>query len=207
MIYIPRKDIEAVRLRELATKADSGWMRKWKERNLPNIERGLWKITKALEYELPTWWGSLYIRVFRNDGDILDFGLVSLRVVTNNGVAYIVDAFQNLVELESMKYHAIGTGNTAESAAQSALANELTTQYNPDNTRATGTTTEVAANTYRTVGTNEVDASVGIVEHGLFNQAATGGGVMFDRSVFNVINLSSGNRIESTYDWTATAGG
>lgn len=136
------------------------------------------------------------------------FGLASLRVVTDTGVGYIVDAFQNLTELENMKYHGVGTGTNAEAVGNTALQTELTTQYNPDNTRATGTTIEGAtANIYRTVATNNFDATVAITEHGIFSQAAVGGGVLLDRSVFSAINLVSGDGLQTQYDLTFTSGG
>lgn len=153
---------------------------------------------------------SLKLVVIRANGKREDLGEVSRKVVTDTGVGFIVDAFQNLTELENMKYHGIGTGTTAEAASQTALVTELTTQYNPDNTRATGTTIEGAsANIYRTVGTNTVDAAVTINEHGIFSQAATGGGVMIDRSMFSgsAVGLASGDSLQSTYDLTFTSGG
>lgn len=149
----------------------------------------------------------LAMAVFRAGGWIDDRGIVSRHVVTNAGVGFIVDAFQNLVELENMKFHGIGTGAVAEAVGDTALGTELTTQYNPDNTRATGSTIENGANVYRTVGTNTVDAAAAITEHGILSQAATGGGVLLDRSVFSVINLANGDSLQSTYDLTLTAGG
>lgn len=150
----------------------------------------------------------LSLQVKRADGTIIDYGPVCYRLVTDTGVAFIVDAFQNLVELENMKYHGLGTGTTAEAASQTGLITELTTQYNPDNTRATGSTTEGAANIYRTVGTVTPDAAVAITEHGVFSQAATGGGVMIDRSVFAAVNLNgTGDALQCTYDLTLNSGG
>ena len=144
----------------------------------------------------------------RADGARLDLGIVSQKVITTAGVGFLVDAWQNLTELENMKYHGIGTGGTAEATGDTALVAESTTALNPDNTRATGTLTEGAgANVFRTVATNTVDASVACTEHGLFSQAATGGGVLWDRSLFSVVNLASGDSLQSTYDITATAGG
>jgi hypothetical protein len=151
---------------------------------------------------------------FRTPGTrelIEDYGVVSRKVVTDNGVGFIVDAFQNLVELENMKYHGIGTGTTAESASQTALVTELTTQYNPDNTRATGSLTEGAtANIFKTVGTNTLDSGTpAVTEHGIFSQAATGGGVLLDRSVFAAVNLdgTAGDGLQSTYQLTFNSGG
>lgn len=181
----------------------------WRSDNHKNFLRGFDKVRIALENDIPHFYGRLWVKHIAADGAVTDYGLVSLRVVTTAGVGFIVDAFQNLVELETMKYHGIGTSNTAESAAQTALAGELSTQYNPDNTRATGSTTEGAsANIYRTVGTNTVDAAgLSIVEHGIFSQAATGGGVMIDRSVFAGISMTTGDSLQTTYDLTFSSGG
>lgn len=142
-------------------------------------------------------------------GDVIDYGLLSTRLVTDNGVAFIVDAFQNLVELENMKFHGFGTGTTAEAQSQSALVTELTTQYNPDSTRPTGTTTEGAAgNIYRSVATLSPDSggTIAVTEHGLFSAASSG--VLLDRSVFSAINLvASSDSLQTTYELTCTAGG
>jgi hypothetical protein len=143
-------------------------------------------------------------------GQVTEYGTLSTRVVTTAGVGYIVDAFQNLVELENMKYHGFGTGTTAEASGDTALVTEETTQYASDNTRPTGTTTEGAsANIYRTVGTYSPDSggTRAITEHGIFSQAATGGGVLLDRSVFSAVNLVAGSdSLQTTYELTFTAG-
>jgi hypothetical protein len=137
----------------------------------------------------------------------IDHGIVSRKMVTDAGVAYLVDAFQNTTEIENLKFHGIGTGGAAEAVGNTALTTELTTQYTTDNTRATGSTTENAANIYRTVGTNAVDSAVSITEHGIFSQAATGGGTLWDRSLFTAVALASGDSLQSTYDGTFTSGG
>lgn len=181
----------------------------WKVRNLPNIWRGLWRIGLAKLFTIPTHYGVLSVTVFRGAGGIEEYGIVSCRVVTDAGVAYIVDAFQNSVELENEKYHGYGTGTTAEAAGDTALVTELTTQYATDNTRPTGTTTEGAtANIYRTVATLDPDADVAITEHGVFSQASNAGGTLLDRSKFSAINLSGagGDTLQSTYDLTFTSG-
>lgn len=139
-----------------------------------------------------------------------DYGVVSRKVITTTGVNFLVDAWQNTVELEILRYHGIGTGTGAEAVGNTALGTELTTEYNPDNTRATGSLTEGAsANIFRTVGTNTVDATVNINEHGIFSQAATGGGTLWDRSMFSgtPVGLTSGDSLQSTYDCTASSGG
>jgi len=182
---------------------------RWRRRNLPNLARGLRTLAGARLVGSVHVYGALWLEVIRGDGTRLPYGLASLRVVTDAGVAFLVDALQNLVEPENMKFHGYGTGGTAEAATQTALVTELTTQYATDNTRPTGSQTENGANVYRTVGTLDPDADVAITEHGIFSQAATGGGTMLDRSLFSVINLSGagGDTLQSTYDFTITSGG
>lgn len=179
----------------------------WKLRNLPNFLRGFWRISLARVLGVAHFSGHVSMVVTRPSGETINYGLVSLRVLTDTGVGYIVDAFQNSVELENMKFHGYGTGTNNEAAGDSALQTELTTEYATDNTRPTGSTTEGAtANIYRTVGTLSPDANVAITEHGIFSQAATGGGVLLDRSKFAVINLISGDSLQTTYDLTFTSG-
>lgn len=183
---------------------------RYRLRNIRNVWRGLWRWTLAQLLTIPTHVGVLRLVVHRGTGEVIDFGVVSCRVVTTAGVGFIVDAFQNLTELENLKFHGFGTGGTAEAVGDTALVTELTTQYVPDNTRPTGTTTEGAsANIYRTVATLDPDADVAITEHGIFSQAATGGGVLLDRSLFAVINLSGagGDTLQATYELTVSAGG
>lgn len=148
----------------------------------------------------------LWVKVFRRNGEVEDWGMVGNKVVTDAGVGYIVDAFQNLVEVENQKYHALGTGVTAEAASQTTLVTELTTEYT-GNVRATGTTTETAANIYSTVATNTLDGTpaAALREHGIFSASTVG--VLLDRTLFDAITLVSGDGFQSTYNLTFTAGG
>jgi hypothetical protein len=176
-------------------------------RNLPNVWRGWWRYQVARVLGLSGIYGRLYVKVFKADGSIVDYGLVSLRVVTTAGVNFLVDAFQGTVEPEILRYHGCGTGTNAEASSDTALQTESTTALNPDSTRATGSLTEGAsANIYRTVGTLTFDASAAVTEHGILSQAATGGGTLLDRSVFSAINVVSSDAIQFTYDLTLTAG-
>lgn len=148
--------------------------------------------------------------VSATDAPIEDHGIVSRRVVTDAGVAFLVDAFENLTEPETEKFHAIGTGVTAEAVGQTALVTELTTEYSPDNTRATGSLAEAAANIFQSVGVNTLDSGTpAIREHALMSQAAAGGGTMLDRSLFAAINLDGtrGDGMQTDYRFTITAGG
>jgi hypothetical protein len=186
----------------------------WRMRNLPNLWRGLWRVKlAALASKIthcPSAYGVLYLDILHADGSRTPLGLASMRVVTDAGVGYLVDALQNLVEPENLKFHGFGTGTTAEAASQTALVTEETTQYATDNTRPTGSQTETSANIYRTVATYSPDsgATRAITEHGIFSQAATGGGVMLDRSVFSAVNLvASADSLQATYDFTINSGG
>lgn len=182
--------------------------RRYRRRNLWHFWRGYARVLIARALRIGHFEGTVRLRVLRANGAIEDLGIVSHRVVTTAGVNYIVDAFQNLVEPENMKFHGIGTGAAAEAVGDTGLGAELGAQYAPDNTRATGSTIEGGtANVYRTVGTNTVDAAVAITEHGIFSQAATGGGTLLDRSVFAAVNLAANDRLESTYDLTFNSGG
>lgn len=166
------------------------------------------RVSKLLGVNVPILWSQLWLAVIDTDGIKHDLGLAGVRVVTDAGVNAIVDAFQNTFEVETFNFHGIGTGNTAEASGDTALDTESTTALNPDNTRATGAQGEGAsANIYQTVATNAVDAAVACVEHGIFDQAATGGGVLLDRTVFAVVNLANGESLQSTYELTVASGG
>lgn len=150
----------------------------------------------------------LHATVFRGDGRIEHLGLLSTRVITDAGVAYLVDDWDgggNVID--NFNYHGVGTGTNAENASDTGLQTESTTALNPDSTRATGTKSQPAANQARTVGTVTFDAGAAITEHGIFTQAATGGGTLWDRSVFSAINVVSGDSIQFTHTTTYSSGG
>lgn len=156
---------------------------------------------------VPTITAELAVRVRRAGGEWIDYGIVSRRVVTDAGVAFLVDDWDdNTTDLTTFNYHGCGTGTTAENANQTALVTESTTILNPDSTRATGTKSQPAANQLRTTGTVTFDGSGAITEHGLFSQAATGGGTLWDRSVFSAINVASGDSISFQYTCTINSG-
>lgn len=188
----------------------------WRERNGPNlVDPRMLKMYAARRFarwaELPYVWSQLWLRLIRGD-QIIDLGLAGCRVVTDAGVGFIVDAFQNTVELENMKFHGFGldTGSTAEAAGNTALDSEFTTEYASDNTRPTGTTAEGAsANIYQTVATFSPDSggTLAVEEHGVFSQAATGGGVLLDRTVFATVNVVAGSdSLQATYELTLPSG-
>ena len=103
--------------------------------------------------------------------------------------------------IDNLHFHGLGTGTTAAAETDTGCETELTTQYNPDSTRATGSQATNGANVYRTVGTNTVDASAAVTEFCL-ESAASGAVVTWSRIVFSVVNLSASDSLQTTYDLT-----
>jgi len=160
------------------------------------------------------WWGvatmigQLEAVLIKASGERIHYGVVGYRVITNAGVAFIVDDWDGSVtDITNLKYHGCGTGATAEAAGDTALVTESTTALNPDSTRATGTNTQPSANIFQSAGTLTFDNTAAVTEHGLFSQAATGGGTLWDRTVFSAINVVSGDSIAFTYSATLSSGG
>ncbi len=136
-----------------------------------------------------------------------DYGVVGCRVVTDAGVAYLIDdMFDGSTDVTTFDFHGLGTGTNAEAAGDTTLQTELTTEYT-SNVRATGTASNPTAPVYRSVGTNTLDSGTpAVTEHGLFS--ASSSGTLLDRTVFSAINLigANGDSLQSTYSFTLTAG-
>ena len=192
----------------LGTLPDGTAIWRWRARNRANLWRGLRQLMWARVHGIPMHYGALYLDLIDAEGRSTPIGLASLRVVTTAGVSAIVDAFQNTVELETFIYHGFGTGGAAEATSNTGLTTELTTEYAVDNTRPTGTATENGATVFRSVATLDPDSAVTITEHMLASQAATGGGILMDRSLFTGVGVAaSGDTLQATYDLTFTPGG
>lgn len=160
--------------------------------------RVLWAAIKAPWTGDITPVGRLYITKVDADGTPHEYGLVSTKVVTDAGVAFLVDAMQGITEPEVLRFHASGTGATAEAANQTALVTEVAS-------RVSGTLAEGAsANIFRTVATIPYSGSFAIKEHGIFSAASAG--TMLDRSVFADINVQNGDSIQFTYELTFPSG-
>lgn len=158
-------------------------------------------------FSIATITSSLALKVTKADGSVIDYGTVGYKVVTDVGVAFLVDALQGAVEPELLRYHGIGETNTAENQTDTDLVAEITTEYTSDNTRPTGTLAEGAtANIFRSVGTITVDAAVAAVEHAIFSDPTVGSGTVLDRTVFATVNLGDGDSLQATYELTLTAG-
>ena len=190
----------------------------WRLRNCWRLVLPYLRMVAARRLGIAYACGVLQIAVVKSSGEFIRYGLASLRLVTTAGVNYIIaDMAGGASDSNLFKFHGIGTGSTAEAVGDTTLVTELTTQYNPDSTRATGTQANTnvgggapataTAAAYRTVATNTVDAAVTITEHGIFTQAATGGGTLLDRSIFTGIALANGDGVQTTFDYLLANGG
>lgn len=168
----------------------------WKLKNIPHRLRG-WK-EEARRIAKIGVNAELSIRVKQPNEDWDDLGVASRRLITTTGAGFIVDAFQNLVELDAMNYHDSGTGTNAESAGDTGLQ----TPAGP--ARVTGTQSEGTSVQYKTVGVISYTSSLAITEHGIFSASTSG--VLLDRSVFTAINVVNGSQIEFTYTLTVDTG-
>ncbi|GAH49389.1 unnamed protein product, partial [marine sediment metagenome] len=148
--------------------------------------------------------GKLSAKKIPNGGVEIDLGVISNNCVTDAGVAYLVDSFQDSSSgtgdpMDLFYWHGYGTSSGAETTGDTALTTEI-------GTRSSGTQIEGAtANIYRTVATRTATGTHAIKEHGLFSSSDSD--TLWDRSVFDVINVSSGDSIEFTYELTVTPGG
>lgn len=148
------------------------------------------------------------------------YGIVGRKVVTAHGVLHLANSMAATASytVSNFKFHAIGTGTTAEAATDTVLVTELTTEYNPNSTRATGSQAAAASSnnaTYTTVGTNTLDSGTpAVTEHMVENSATVAAETIptnqgLDRTVFSAINLvgANGDGIASTYVLTLSSGG
>jgi hypothetical protein len=150
--------------------------------------------------------GELSAVLIRADGSRKDLGTISRRVVTTAGVNYMRDDFNGNAggaDITLLNFHDSGTGTNAEAVGDV----DLQTPAGPA-TRATGTQSAPGSKQYRTVGTITYGGTLAITEHGIFNQAARGGGsVLWDRSQFAAINVVNTDAIQFTYTLTINDGG
>lgn len=124
-------------------------------------------------------------------------------VVTNSGVNFMVDDWDaDSLNISDLNFHDSGIGTTAAGVSDT----DIETVAGPT-TRATGSKSQPAANQIRTVGTITYTGALAITEWGLFNAAARATVNMWDRRVFGVVTVASGESIQFTYTLTVTSGG
>lgn len=143
--------------------------------------------------------GRLYAKVIRMDGESVDLGLISTKLVTTAGVDWIAALYVG-TNTATGKYHQSGTGTTApaitDTALQTAIAGVATGSLS-----ATG-------NVVTTVGTVTYSGTFAVTEWGLFT-GATGSGTdtLIDRATFAAINVVSTDSIQFTFTLTFPTGG
>lgn len=178
----------------------------WKIRNLGHIVSGLALGRLARVLGMSHISARLYVELHMANGQWIDYGLVSTRLVTSAFVNFLVDQLQSdTTEIGDFKYHDSGTGIGDESTGDTGLGTECTVQVGDE--RFAGSQTESASNIYKSVGTINYDGSAAITEHGLFSKTRAGGGTLMDRSKFAAINVTNGDSIQFTYELTCNAGG
>ena len=115
-------------------------------------------------------------------------------LITNAGFDFLCSAIASPTRPNAMNYTAVGTGTTDPSAAQTALAKELTRK---SATYAhTSGTKELTLTT--TFGAGE--ATGAITEAGIVN--ASSGGTLFDRVTFAVINKGAQDELTTKFVFT-----
>lgn len=97
------------------------------------------------------------------------------------------------------KFHDSGTGSTGENVTDSAMETAC------GEARDTGSQVESSSKVYKSIATHTYAGAFAITEHGLFNIVAAG--ILMDRTVFAVVNVAIGEKIEFTYELTVTSGG
>lgn len=148
---------------------------------------------------IPTMTAELRAVLIRANGERINYGLLSRRVVTTAFVNFVVDQLQTETSVfGDFKYHDSGVGTTAENVADTDM------ETTDGESRATGSQTEGAANVYVSVGTISYTTTKAITEHGLFN--ASTAGTLMDRSVFSALNVINGDSIQFTYSLTVSSG-
>lgn len=141
--------------------------------------------------------------VARINGQDINYGVLSYRVVTDVGVAFLVDDWDDdTTDITTMNFHASGEDNTAENAADTALGDEGPVAA----AAVAGSKTQPASNQLQSQATQNYTGTNAIVEHALRSALATGTAVLWDRSVFAVINVSDGDSIQWTYTCTVNSG-
>jgi hypothetical protein len=154
--------------------------------------------------------GSFSMATIDRQGRFQPFGLSGLDVVTTAFVEHIVDDMvSSTAGMSGFKWHNSGLSSSAATAAQTALGDELTSTEISGGGRASGTQVQGASsNIYESVGTiTIVKSTVALRESSIFNTSAIASGIMVDRDVYAVINLTSGESLQTTYDLTYPSGG
>lgn len=150
---------------------------------------------------IPVLTSELSAVLIRANGERVNFGVISRRVITTAFVNFMVDQLQaETSEWGDFKFHDSGVGTTAAAITDTAI------ETTDGESRATGSQTEGAtANIYKSVGTITYTTTKAITEHGLFSSASST--TLMDRHVFSAVNVVNTDSIQFTYELTVSSGG
>lgn len=155
-------------------------------------------IPRAVAGELTVAYAQLEAVHIAADGTRTSLGVVARKKVTQAFVKRICNQLSTSFSgADAFKYHASGTGTTAESNADTALVTDSGVA------RVAGTQVDASSGSnglYTTVATMAYTSTLAITEHGVFN--ASTAGTLLDRSVFSAVNVVSGDSIQFTYTLT-----
>ncbi len=136
--------------------------------------------------------GTVMLKLFTPEGGLTQVSMGANLVVTT-GKNAVIDRLQ-AASPAVHDYQAIGTGNTAAAAGDTALQTEV-------GTRVQGTLSQPAATTDRLVSTFAAgNGTAALTETGRLNAASTGN--LFARQVFATINKGAGDSLQVTHDIT-----
>ncbi len=134
------------------------------------------------------------------DGDVLKHEVTIHNKMTTASFAVIAGLVGNTGAQTAFGYLAVGTSNTAVSAAHTALQAEIVdsglARAATTNTRITTTQTNDTLSFSKTF---TVTGSKAIEEVGIFN--ASSAGTMLARALTGTFNVVNGNTIVATYTW------
>jgi hypothetical protein len=172
---------------------------RWKLSNFPKMWPGLWREALAKVTKTPIIFGHLHARHIKVDGSVVNYGLVSTRLVTSAFVNFVVAQLQaETTEFGDYKYHDSGVGVTP------AAIGDVDIETTDGEARIAGTQVEGAStNIYKSIGTIPYTTTKAITEHGLFSTLAST--TLMDHHVFSAINVDNGDSIEFTYNITFPA--
>lgn len=135
--------------------------------------------------------GQLTLELFDKNGNLKETQNIK-NVVVNNGLNYIASRMKD-ASATAMSHMAIGSGNTAAAAGDTAPETQLG--------RVALTSTTVSSNAITYVGDFPAGTGTGaVVEAAILN--ASSGGTLLCRTVFSVVNKAAADTLKIT--WTVT---
>lgn len=138
--------------------------------------------------------GTLLLKLFDARGELFHAAMHT-NIVVDTGKAAVIDRLQ-AASPAVHDYMAIGTGNTAAAAGDTALQTET-------GTRVQGALTQPTATTDRLISTFAAgNGTAAITETGRLNASSSGN--LFCRSVFAAVNKGASDSLQITYDITVS---